>query len=159
LISLNLYIVGDSQPQPKQIDSIVRKIDAQKTLKTDIVCDTFQVANSELSNIECARFYSVKGKLVKVIYSLQYHHKDTARTNISTQLDVFYYNDGLLIKVISKDFDQSPPKDFQYYLNEKHLKKYVSKETINAGKFNGVNFFIEFGYNFLEEFKLLTTKK
>jgi len=157
-MSLGLYILGYSQIQTKKIDSIARIIDAQKSLKTDIVCDTFRVANSELSNIECARFYSVKGKLVKVIYSLQYHHKDTARTNISTQLDVFYYNDGLLIKVISKDFDQSPPKDFQYYMNERHQKKYVSKETINAGKYDGVNYFIEFGYNFLEEFKQFKLK-
>ena len=126
-IPLGLYFQVHSQlPQPKKIDSIVKKIDAQKTLKTDIVCDTFPVANSELSNIECARFYSLNGRLVKVIYSLQYHYKDTARTNISTQLDVFYYKDSLLIKVISKDFDQSPPKDTQIYLDDKHRKNYFS---------------------------------
>lgn len=159
LFSLSFYILGHSQPSTKKIDSIVKVIESQKTLTLDTVCDTFPVAYSELSNIECARFYSMKGKLVKVIYSLEYHDKDTARKNTQTQIDVFYYNDGLLVKVISKDFDQSPPKDLQFYLNEAHRKKYVSKETINAGRHDGMGYYIEFGYNFLEEFKQLTLKK
>jgi len=156
LISLSLYLLGNSQPHTKQIDSLVKFIDTQKTLKTDVVCDTFTVAYSKLSNIECARFYSLKGKLVKVIYSLEYN--DTIGKKIQTQVDVFYYNNGLLIKVISKDFDQSPPKDSHIYFNESHKKKYVSKETINAGRYDGVDYFIEFGYNFLEEFKQLKSK-
>ena len=145
-------------PSPKKIDSIVKVIDAQKNLlKT--VCDTFPVANSQLTNIECARFFSFKGKLVKVIYSLAYHQKDTTRSDIQTQIDVFYYNNDLLVKVVSKDFDQSPPKDIQFYLGEAHRKKYIAKETVNAGKQDGANYYIEFGYNFLEEFKKLTSKK
>jgi hypothetical protein len=151
-----LCLIGYSQPQIKKIDSLVKSIDAQKTLKTDNVCDTFTVDYSKLSNIECARFYSLKGKLVKVIYSWEY--KDSSGKKIQTQIDVFYYNNGLLIKVISKDFDQSPPKDSQIYLNERHREKYDSKETINAGKYDGVKYFIEFGYNFLEEFKQLKPK-
>jgi hypothetical protein len=155
----SLFLSAKSQlPSPKKIDSIVKAIDAQKNL-LKIVCDTFPVAYSEMKNIECARFYSYKGKLVKVIYSLQYQHKDTTRINISTQLDVFYYKDSLLVKVISKDFDQSPPKDLQFYLGEAHRKKYISKETINAGKQDGAGYYIEFGYNFLEEFKKLNAKK
>jgi len=99
LLSLSLFIPGYSQPSIKKIDSIVKSIESQKTLKLNTVCDTFPVAYSELTNIECVRFYSVKGKLVKAIYSLEYHNKD------------------------------------------------------------GTNYFIEFGYNFLEEFKQLTSKK
>lgn len=160
LISLNFYTPGYSQPSTKKTDSIVRIIDAQKTLKADIVCDTFPVPNSELSNIECARFYLLKGKLVKVIYSWEYRNKDTAIKTVrtQTQIDVYYYQNDLLIKVISKDFDQSPPKDSQIYFNESHRKKYDSKKTINAGKYDGVDYFIEFGYNFLEEFKQLKLK-
>lgn len=160
LISLSLYLSGHSQlPSTKKIDSIVKIINSQKNLKTDLVCDTFPVPNSDLSNIECARFYSLKGKLVKVIYSLAYHQKDTTHQNIQTQIDVFYYNNDLLIKVVSKDFDHLPPKDIQFYLGEPHRKKYISKETINAGKQDGAKYFVEFGYNFLEEFKQLTLKK
>jgi hypothetical protein len=158
LTFLGLYLLGNSQTQVKKIDSLVKSIDAQKTLKTDKVCDTFKVDFSELSNIECARFYSLKGKLVKVIYSQEYHHKDTTRKNIHSQIDVFYYNNGLLIKVVSKDFDQSPPKDSQIYFNESHRKKYDLKKTINASKYDGVDYFIEFGYNFLDEFKQLKPK-
>ena len=155
---LFLYWQGYSQLPIKRIDSIVRIIDAQKTLKVNVVCDTFPVTNSDLSNIECASFYSLKGKLVKIIYSWEYRHKDTTRKNIQTQIDVFYYHDGLLIKVVSKDFDQSPPKDIQLYLDERHRKKYLSKATVNAGRYDGINYYIEFGYNFLEEFKQLTHK-
>jgi hypothetical protein len=61
--------------------------------------------------------------------------------------------------VVSKDFDQTPPRDLQFYLNEKHRKKYLSKETQYFSKYDGINYFIELGYNLLEEFKFLTRSK
>jgi hypothetical protein len=38
------------------------------------------------------------------------------------------------------------------------LKKYLSKETQNHSKYDGTKYFIELGYNLLNEFKLLTKK-
>ena len=70
----------------------------------------------------------------------------------------YYFNDDLLIKVVSKDYDQSPPKDLQFYLNEKHLKKYLAKETQYFSKYEGLNYFIELGYNLQAEFKYLNKK-
>ena len=157
-IPLTLYIQGHSQPPTKRIDSIVKMIEAQKNLKLNTVCDTLSISYSDLSTIECLKFYFAKDKLHKVIYSTDFHHKDSTRKNIPTRFDVFYYDDELLIKVISKDFDQSPPKDLRYYLNEKDLKKYLAKETLNASKYDGADYFIELGYILLDEFKILMKK-
>ena len=158
LLPLSISLTGYSQILVKRTDSIVNSIDAKKTLTVASVSDTFPVSYSKLLSIENVKFYSAKGTLLKVIFTTYYLGKDSTKTNILTEYDVFYFNKDLLIKVISKDFDQSPPKDMQFYLNERHLKKYVSKETINSSKYEGANYFIELGYNLLEEFKLLTRK-
>lgn len=113
---------------------------------------------ANLANIESVKFYSLKGKLQKVIFSTYYHQKDSTRTNILTGYEVFYFNNDVLIKVISKDFDQTPPKDLQFYLNEKDLKKYLAKQTIRSNRYDGANYFIEIGYNLLDEFKTLIKK-
>ena len=147
-----------SQPPVKRIDSIVKLIESNKTLTLKLAADTFPTSNSNLVNIESVKFYSAKNKLLKVVFSAYYHRKDSTRDNIPTDYDVFYFNNDLLIKVISKDFDQSPPKDLQLYLDEKHLKKYLSKQTLNQSKFNGANYFVELGYNLLAEFKRLPKK-
>ena len=157
LFSFGFYAMGYSQVSPKQIDSIVNRIESEKTLKQKTVCDTFTVSFSNLATIECLKFYFVKDKLFKAIYSNDYHRKDSAR-NIPTRFDVFYYNEGLLIKVISKDFDNSPPTDIKFYLTEKDLKKFLAKETQHYGKYDGANYFIEFGYALLNEFKQLNQK-
>ena len=146
--------MGYSQIPVKRTDSIVNSIEAKKALTVNVVSDTFPVSYSELLMIETVKFYSLKNKLLKVIFSVNYYSKDSTRNNIPTDHDVFYFSNDILIKVISKDFDQSPPKDLLLYLNEKHLKKYVSKETINSRKYEGVNYFIELGYNLLDEYKL-----
>jgi uncharacterized protein YcfL len=158
LLYLSLSIPGFSQGPVKRTDSIVNLIESKKTLTVNLVSDTFPTLNSNLVNIESVKFYSLKNKLLKVIFSVYYYRKDSTKTNIPTDYDVFYFNDDILIKVISKDFDQSPPKDLQIYLNENHLKKYLSKETVNHSKFDGAKYFIELGYNLLDEFKRLTRK-
>jgi hypothetical protein len=157
-MSVSLFIPGFPQGQIKRTDSLVNLIDAKKTLTINLVADTFRTANSNLVTLESVKFYSLKNKLLKVIFSVYYYRKDSTRTNIPTDYDIFYFNDDLLIKVISKDFDQSPPKDLQIYLNENHLKKYLSKETVSHSKFDGVKYFIELGYNLLDEFNRLTKK-
>ena len=149
--------VGYSQiPNIKRIDSIVKAIEAKKTLVVNTVSDTFGVSYSKLSTIENVKFYSTKNKLSKAIFTNIYYRKDSVNT--PTQFDVFYFNDDLLIKVLSKDYDQSPARDVVIYLNEKDLKKYIDKKTVNASRYEGVNYFIELGYNLLNEFKALTKK-
>jgi len=138
---------------------MVNLIESRKTLTIKLVSDTFPTSTSNLVNVESVKFYSSKNKLQKVIFSAYYHRKDSTRDNIPTDYDVFYFNNDLLIKVISKDFDQSPPKDLRLYLDEKHLKKYLSKQTLNHSKYEGPNYFIELGYSLLDEFKLLNQNK
>ena len=157
-MSLPLFITGFSQTPVKRTDSIVKLIESNKALTVKHVSDTFPTANSKVVNIELVKFYSSKNKLGKVIFSAYYHRKDSTSDNILTDYEVFYFNNDVLIKVISKDFDQSPPKDLQLYLNENNLKKYLSKATMNYSKYAGANYFIELGYNLLDEFKLLTKK-
>lgn len=154
LILLTLCIVGYSQIPVKRTDSIVNSIESKKALTITVVSDTFPVSYSDLLMIESVKFYSLNSKLLKVIFSVYYYGKDSTRNDIPTDYDIFYFSNNILIKVISKDFDQSPPKDLQFYLNEKHLRKYVSKETTNSRKYEGVDYFIELGYNLLDEFKL-----
>ena len=150
---------GYSQiPNIKRIDSIVSTIEFKKALKLNVVSDTFPTVNPDVVTIESVKFHSTKNKLLKVIFSTYYYNKGPAKSNILAQYEVFYFYNDSLIKVISKDFDLSPPKDLQYYLNEKHLKKYVSKETMNASRYEGVNYFIELGYNLLNEFKTVSKK-
>jgi|GEM_PF-2058074 len=159
LLSLPLFIAGFSQGPVKRTDSMVNLIESRKTLTIKLVSDTFPTSTSNLVNVESVKFYSSKNKLQKVIFSAYYHRKDSTRDNIPTDYDVFYFNNDLLIKVISKDFDQSPPKDLRLYLDEKHLKKYLSKQTLNHSKYEGPNYFIELGYSLLDEFKLLNQNK
>lgn len=160
LVTLSLYIVGFSQlPSPKRIDSLVRIIESKKDLVAKVVSDTFPTENPSLLNIETVKFYSSKNKLVKVIFAGYYHRKDSVMNNETSDNDVFYFNDDVLIKVLSKDFDQSPPKDLKFYLNEKHQKKYLAKETQFFNKYEGINYFIELGYNLLAEFKYLSKPK
>ena len=158
LIPLSLYQIGYSQIPVKRTDSIVNSIESKKTLTVNSVSDTFPVSYSKLLTIENVKFYSAKGKLLKAIFTTYYYGKDSAKTNIPTEYDTFYFNNDVLIKVIAKDYDQSPPKDLPFYLNERHLKKYVSKETINSSKYEGPNYFIELGYNLQDEFKVLMKK-
>lgn len=158
LFSLSFYILGHSQIPVKRTDSLVTLIESRKTLTVNLVSDTFPTFNSNVVNIESVKFYSSKNKLLKVIFSAYYHRKDSTRNNMLTDHDIFYFNNDVLIKAISKDFDQSPPKDLQLYLNESHLKKYISKETLNYSKYAGTKYFIELGYNLLDEFKRLTKK-
>ena len=159
LLLSGIYIFGYSQiPVAKRIDSIVKLIESKKDLTLKALSDTFPTANPKIVSIESVKFYSSKNKLVKVAFSSYYHRKDSIMNNITTDQDVYYFNDDILIKVVSKDYDQSPPKDLQVYLNEKHLKKYLAKETQFADKFDGANYFIELGYNLLAEFKYLTKK-
>ena len=154
-----IFSVGYSQiPNIKRIDSIVSTIELKKTLTLNVVSDTFPTVNPDVVTIESVRFYSTKNKLLKAIFSSYYYNKGPAKSNILAQYEVFYFYNDSLIKAISKDFDLTPPKDLQYYLNEKHLKKYVSKQTINASRFDGVNYFIELGYNLLTEFRSLRQK-
>ena len=151
--------VGYAQiPNLKRIDSIVKAIEAKKTLVVNTVSDTFGVSYSKLLTIVNVKFYSTKNKLSKAIFTNDYYQKDSISNNIPTQLDVFYFNDDLLIKVISKDYDQLPAKNIVIYLNEKDLKKYIDKKTVNASRYEGVNYFIELGYNLLNEFKALSKK-
>ena len=158
LLFLGLSISVFPQNPAKRTDSIVKVIESNKTLTLKLVSDTFPTFNSNVVNIESVKFYSSKNKLLKVIFSAYYHRKDSTSINTLTDYDVFYFNNDVLIKVISKDFDQSPPKDLQVYLNESHLKKYLAKETLNSSKYAGTKYFIELGYNLLDEFKLLTKK-
>jgi len=157
-------ILGHSQNPTKRIDSIVKLINSEKSLKVKMVCDTSFVSYSDLSTIECLKFYFQKDKLLKAIYSLDYRRKDSTLNNSSSRFDEFYYNDGQLIKVITKDFDQSPPKNIEFYLNENQLKKFLSKETPNPkgtqnySRYDGINYFIESAYTLLNEFKLLNQK-
>ena len=162
LISIGLisYVLGSSQLPVKRTDSLVNSIESNKTLTIKVVSDTFPLSNSSsLVTIESVKFYSLKNKLLKAIFSAYYHSKDSTKNNILTEYETFYFNNDLLIKVNAKDFDESPPKDLQFYLNEKHLKKYLAKETLNFTKYDGVNYFIELGYNLLEEFKQLIKNK
>lgn len=159
LLLYALYLSGYSQIPMKRIDSIVNSIESKKTLSLNIVSDTFPASGSDLVTIEAVKFYSSKNKLAKVVFSGYYHQKDSNRNNIPADHDVFYFSNDVLIKVISKDFDHTPPKDLQFYLNEKHRKKYLSKETQYFSKYDGINYFIELGYNLLEEFRFLTRSK
>jgi len=154
----SLHLFGYSQPNVKRIDSTIKAIETKKTLTLNTVSDTFGVSHSHLLIIENVKFYSTKNKLSKAIFTNDYYRKDSASNNMTTQLDVFYYNDDILVKVISRDFDQSPPKNLEFYLNEKDLKKYIDKRTINTTRYDGVNYFIELGYNLLNEFKNLPKK-
>lgn len=148
-----LYITGQSQlPSPKKIDSLVKTIESKKDLIVKSVSDTFPTANSKIMAIESLKFYVSKNKLVKIVFSGYYNRKDSV-DNVVTAHDVYYFTNDVLIKVISKNFDESPPRDVQFYLNERDQKKYQSKATINAGKFDGANYYIETGYNLLNEFK------
>ncbi len=158
LFGFSFYILGYSQTPAKRTDSIVKVIESNKTLTVKLVSDTFPTFNSKVVNIESVKFYSLKNKLLKVIFSAYYHRKDSTTNNILADYDVFYFNNDVLIKVVSKDFDQSPPKDLQFYLNESHLKKYLAKETLNQSKYAGTKYFIELGYNLLDEFKRLAKK-
>ena len=160
LVTFSLYIVGHSQlPSPKRIDSLIRVIESRKDLIVKVVTDTFPTESPSLLNIETVKFYSSKNKLVKVIFAGYYHRKDSVMKNETSDNDIFYFNNDLLIKVTSKDFDQSPPKDLQFYLNEKHQKKYLAKETQFFNKYEGINYFIELGYNLLAEFNYLSKPK
>ena len=159
LFLLGFYILGYSQAPAKRIDSLINLIESKKTLTVNLVSDTFPTLNSTVVNIESVKFYSSKNKLQKVIFSAYYHRKDSTSDNILTDYDIFYFNNDLMIKIISKDFDQSPPKDLQLYLNENHLKKFLSKKTQSFSKYDGANYFIELGYSLLNEFKLLNQNK
>ncbi|HET9745680.1 MAG TPA: hypothetical protein VFP97_08205 [Chitinophagaceae bacterium] len=159
LLSISLYLSVYSQVPLKRTDSIVNSIESKQTLTLNTVSDTFATQGSKLLTVESVKFYSSKKKLAKVIFSGYYHQKDSTRHNIPADHDVFYFSNDVLIKVISKDFDHTPPKDLQFYLDEKHRKKYLSKETQYFSKFDGINYFIELGYNLLEEFKFLTRGK
>jgi len=158
LLFLSLFTTGFPQTSAKRIDSIVKVIESNKTLTLKLVSDTFPTFNSTVVNIESVKFYSSKNKVQKIIFSAYYHRLDSTSNNILADYDVFYFNNDVLIKVISKDFDQSPPKDLQLYLNESHLKKYIAKETLNYSKYAGAKYFIELGYNLLDEFRRLTKK-
>lgn len=151
--------MGHSQIATKRIDSLVNLIESKKTLTIKVVSDTFPTSNPGLVDIESVKFYFLKNKLQKATFSAYYHRKDSAKNNILTDHDIYYFSDDVLIKVISKDYDQAPPKDLQFYLNEKHRKKYLSKQTQYFSKFDGPNYFIELGYNLLAEFKFLTKNK
>jgi hypothetical protein len=155
LIPLSSCLPGYSQIPVKRTDSIVNSIESKKGLTVNNVSDTFPTVNANVVIIERVNFYSVKGKLLKVLFSSEYFRRDSVKNNILTQHEIFYFNNDVLIKVISKDFDETPPKDLKIYLNESHLKKYLSKQTLNSTRFDGANYFIELGYNLLEEFKQL----
>src|SRR4030095_1962633 len=159
LLPLSFHLLAYSQLPAKRTDSIVNTIELKKSLTLNVVSDTFPTVNPRVVNIESVKFYSSKNKLLKVIFSGYYHRKDSTSDNILTDYDIFYFNNDVMIKVISKDFDLSPPKDLQLYLNENHLKKFLSKKTQNLSKFDGANYYIELGYNLLNEFKLLNQNK
>lgn len=159
LLLFSFCLSGYAQVPQKRIDSIVNLIESTNTFALNTVSDTFPTQGSDLLTIESVKFYSSKNKLAKVIFSGYYHRKESATNNIPADYDIFYFSDNVLIKVISKDFDHTPPKDLQFYLNEKHRKKYLSKQTQYFSKFDGINYFIELGYNLLEEFKFLTRSK
>ena len=156
LLFISFFKTGFPQSPAKRTDSMVNLIESKKTLTVKLLSDTFPTFNGNVVSIESVKFYSSKNKLQKVIFSAYYHRKDSTRNNILADYDVFYFNNDILIKVISKDFDQSPPKDLKVYLNESHLKKYLAKETLNSSKYSGTKYFIELGYNLLDEFKRLT---
>jgi hypothetical protein len=156
--SLILPWKATTQPVVKHIDSLVKIIESKRTLTVNVVADTFPIAHSNLLRIERLQFYSTNNKLAKVISSRGHHAKDSTVKNIQTRFDVFYFNNDILIKVISNDFDQSPPANIQFYLNETHRKKFLSKATKNFSKYEGANYFIESGYTLLNEFKLLNQK-
>ena len=160
LIIFSHYEVVYSQlPSPKKIDSLVKLIESKKDLVIKTVSDTFPTANPNVITIEFVKFYSLKNKLVKVAFAGYYHRKDSVMNNIIISNETYYFNNDLLIKVVSKDFDQSTPKDVQFYLNERDRKKYLAEQTINSGKFDGANYYIEMGYNLLAEFKQPGPKK
>jgi hypothetical protein len=157
LLPVTFCITGYSQlPVPKRIDSIVNSIESKKGLILKVVSDTFPVPNSKMVTIENVKFYSSNNKLLKVIFSAYYHLTDATKADVPADYDVYYFNKDVLIKVVTKDFDLSPPKDLQFYLNEKHQKKYLAKETQYADKYQGADYFVELGYNLLGEFKFLT---
>ncbi|HEX6846584.1 MAG TPA: hypothetical protein VF144_06380 [Chitinophagaceae bacterium] len=160
LVLINFFTVGHSQiPVKKKIDSLVSVIESKKTLSLNSVADTFATQHSNLLSIENVKFYSLKNKLVKVSFTTNYFRKDSTVANMATGFEIFYFNDDLLIKVISRDFDQSPPKNIEFYLNEKDRQKYLSKQTMNASRYDGVNYFVEIGYGLLDEFRSLNHKK
>jgi hypothetical protein len=158
LLLPSLYLSGQSQPPVNRIDSIVNIIESKKSLSLNFVCDTSKLSYADLTTIECLKFYSVDNRLFKAVYLFEYYRKDSLLNNSSSHLDIYYYNNGLLIKVMSKDFDKSPPADLQFYMGEKEMKKYISGDTRRYDRFDGVNYFIETGYAFLEEFKLVNKK-
>ena len=160
LLPFVLCIAGHSQiPSKRKIDSLVNTIESKKTWSLNTVTDTFSTPHANLLTIENVKFYSTKNKLVKAAFSTNYYRKDSSVANISTGFEVFYFHDDLLIKVISRDFDQAPPKNIEFYLNEKDRKKFVAKQTMNSTRYDGANYFIEIGYSLLDEFKSLNPKK
>lgn len=158
LFFLSFCALGYAQMPVKRIDSLVKIIESKKTLTVNIISDTFPIANSNLLRIESRKFYSADNKLLKVVSARDNQTKDAAKKNIQTRFDIFYFNNDLLIKVISRDFDQSPVIDIQFYLNEAHHKKFLAKATKNFSRYEGANYFVETGYSLLNEFKLLHKK-
>jgi hypothetical protein len=153
-------IPGLSQiPSKRKIDSLVNAIESKKTLNLNTVTDTFATLHSNLLTIENVKFYSVKNKLVKASFTTNYFRKDSTVANMATGFEVFYFNDDLLIKVISRDFDQAPPKNIEFYLNEKDRKKFIGKQTMNSTRYDGANYFVEIGYSLLDEFKSINPQK
>lgn len=137
LIPMILFLIGDSQITAKRTDSIVRLIESKKPLTVSVVSDTFPVSYADLSMIESVKFYSSKNKLVKVIFSDYYCGKDSTRNNVPTGYDVFYFSDDVLIKVISRDFDQSPQKICSFIwmrdiLNNMSLKRQSAPESMKV---------------------------
>lgn len=147
------YAFGYSQPPVKRIDSFVNLIETKKTLTLTGVSDTFLTVNPDVSAIETVKFHAVRNKLNKAILSSYYYSKDPGKSSMLTQFDIFYFNNDSLIKVISKDFDETPPKNIQFYIGEKELNKYFAVKSRNFRKYDGANYFIDLGYALLDEFK------
>ena len=155
---LTFLKTGNSQPPIERIDNMVNIIESKKRLSLKVVCDTSKLPYSDFKTIECLKFYSKDDRLIKVVYSFDHYHKDTIKILFSTRFDVYYYNDGLLIKVISTDSDKSPPENLQFYLEEKDKIKYVPGEVGKYDRHDGINYFIETGYLLLEEFEIIDKK-
>lgn len=159
LFPLSFFLLGYSQPPVKRIDSIVNTIESKKNLILNAVSDTFPTVNPDVSTIESVKFHSAKNKLNKVFFSCYYHSKDPAKDNTLIQFDIFYFYNDSLIKVISRDFDETPPKNIQFYIGEKEFKKYLGVKSRNFGKHDGANYYIDLGNALLEEFKQLIKNK
>ncbi len=155
LLLLVLYscAFGSSQPPVKRIDSLVNLIETRKTLTLTGVSDTFPTVNPGVSTIETVKFHSVKNKLNKVTLSSYYYSKESSKSSMLTQFDIFYFNNDSLIKVISRDFDETPPKNIQFYIGPHELKKFFALKSRSFRKYDGANYYIDLGYALLDEFK------